>query len=224
VAAIATNGWLSRGQAKQRGGLATADVVALHLDPPPKFKATVPRPTPEQVEEAAAALAWACDLDRDSSSDYLFNCRVVAHLGSWSHREMGIGCSIVAAYQREQSRLKMAEFARRLPSVHIGDVGARFGAKGTKKNPAPATLEVTVIRTYEMNGDFGLTTIVTMQAQVDADHVADLVWFASGTVDVEPGDRATLIGTVKRHAESKKTGRPETHLSRCTLVKVEESA
>lgn len=221
VAAIAANGWLSRGQAKIRGGMATADDILVHLNPPPKFRKTIPAATDEQIAEAGAALVWARELDPESSSDYLHNCRVIAHLGSWSHREMGIGCSIVAAYQREQSRLKLMEFARRLPSVWLGDLGARFGGKGTKKNPAPVPLDVVVIRTYEMSGDFGLTTIVTMQTQVDESHVADLVWFASGSVDVEAGDRATLTGTVKRHVTDKKTSRPETHLTRCTLVKVE---
>lgn len=225
VATIATHGWMSRGAARDReNATATADVVYNHLCPPPKFKRTVPSPTEEQVEEARAALAWAQSIDAESASDYLWNCRVLAGLGSWTPAELGVGCSIVAAYQREQSRLKMAEFARRLPSVHLGSEGTRFGGKGTKKAPAPAPLGALVLRTYERAGDFGLTTIVTMQTEVDAEHVADLVWFASGSVDVKAGDQVLVTGTVKRHTESKKTGRLETHLTRCTLVKVEEGS
>lgn len=223
VAAISTHGWMSRGQAKMKAGaVATVDRLLEHFNPPPRFKRTISPPTDEQRGEGEAALAWAREIDAESASDYLFNCRVVAHLGAWTFREMGIGCSVVAAYQREQSRLKLAEFSRRLPSFHIGAVGDRFGGKGTKKAPAPAPLDVLVIRTYEMDGDFGLTTIVSMQAQTGPDTVADLVWFASGSVDIKAGDRALLTGTVKRHAESKKTGRLETHMTRCSLTRIEE--
>lgn len=225
VAAITTHGWMSRGQAKiKAGAFATVDRLLEHFNPPPRFRATIARPTDEMNAEGEAALAWAREIDVESASDYLFNCRVVAHLGSWTYREMGIGCSIVAAYQREQSRLKLTEFARRLPSVHLGAEGVRFGGKGAKKAPAPAPLDVVVLRTHKMDGDYGVTTIITMQAEVDAEHVADLVWFASGYVDIEAGDRASLSGTVKRHVENKKTGRLETHLTRCTLVKTDDES
>ncbi len=229
VAAIAARGWCSRGAARNPDGElgdagreATADMAMEHMRPPPRFRRLFDAPTDAQVEEARLALAWGREIDADTSSDYLHNCRVLSHQETWTARYIGIGASIVAAYQREQARLNQQRYAARLPSVFLGAVGDRFGGKGTKKAPAPAPLAVTVLGKYEMAGDYGLTTIVRMQAAVDAEHVADLVWFASGSVDVAVGDHCLLTGTVKRQEASKRTGRLETHLTRCRLAPMAE--
>lgn len=224
VAAIAAKGWRSRGAARDEGGQATADMAMEHMRPPPRFRRLFDAPTDAQTEEARAALAWAREIDPETGSDYLHNCRVLAGQETWTARYIGIGASIVAAYQREQARLNQQRYAVRLPSVFLGSVGDRFGGKGTKKAPAPAPLAVVVLGRYEVSGDYGLTTIVRMQAAVDAEHVADLVWFASGSVDVAVGDHCTLTGTVKRQEVSRRTGRPETHLTRCVLTPMAESA
>lgn len=224
VAAIAARGWRSRGAARDEGGEATADMAMEHMRPPPRFRRLFDAPMEAQTEEARAALAWAREIDPETTSDYLHNCRVLAGQETWTARYIGIGASIVAAYQREQARLHQQRYAVRLPSVFLGAVGDRFGGKGTKKKPAPAPLAVTVLGRYEVAGDYGLTTIVRMQASVDAEHVADLVWFASGAVDVAVGDHCLLTGTVKRQEVSRRTGRLETHLTRCALSAMPEGA
>lgn len=230
VAAIRTHGWLSRRQARPADGetfdagrQATADIVWDHLFPPMKFKPTVPKPDDEQVTEAEAALKWAQDINPDTDSDYLHNCRVVAGLGVWTAQQIGIGASIVAAYQREQNRLALMKFATSRPSTYLAAEGAKFGGKA-KGNGAPFV--ATVTRTMEMDGQFGMTELICMQMERDDDNVCDLVWFASGgavvaghiTGRVERGMRIIVAAaTVKRCQENRKNQRPETVLTRCTL-------
>ncbi len=74
-----------------------------------------------------------------------------------------------------------------------------------------------VLGVYVRDTDFGAQTIIRMQTAINDETCADLVWFASGVVDIKAGDKALLTGTVKRRETSTRTGRCETHMTRCTL-------
>jgi hypothetical protein len=213
AAVIDVRGWMSRGVARDRNVAATVDVAWVHVFPPPRFKREVPAPTKEQTEEAEAAMAWIAG--QEATSDYIHNCRVMAGKDRWTGADIGIGGSILSAYRREQDRLNLQKFERRLPSVHLPH--EKYGGKGTKKDPRPAPLDVVVLGVYVRDTDYGAQTIVRMQAPVSSDTCADLVWFASGTLDIKAGDKARLTGSVKRRETSTRTGRFETHMTRCTL-------
>lgn len=226
VATIRTHGWLSRGVARQcEDKQATADVVWDHLFPPMKFRPTVGKPTDEQIAEAEAALTWALAINPDTDSDYLHNCRVVAGLHVWMADSIGIGASIVAAYQREQDRLALQRFATRLPSVYLASEGTKFGGKA-KGNQAP--FAATVIHTRELESDYGMVEMVKLLVEVDAEHVADLLWFASGGAGaegkrLERGQKVIVAAAgVKRCQVNNKSGRQETVLTRCTLYAYSE--
>jgi hypothetical protein len=82
---------------------------------------------------------------------------------------------------------------------------------------------VVVLGVYVRDTDFGAQTIIRMQAAINDETCADIVWFASGVVDVKAGDKARLTGSVKRRETSTRTGRAETHMTRCTMdVRQEE--
>lgn len=196
---IGAEGWLSRKAASIGCRLATADNAWQIMFPPPSKVAearayVAEHMRPENRADAVAALAWAHEIPADVESDFLHNVRVMAGLGAWSFRETGIGAAIVMSYQREQDRLRRMEFERRLPSVYLGAVGDRFGAgKGKKATP---TIRARVIGVHAIDGNYGLTTIVRMQATAaDGASVHDLVWFASGSVVVlvSPENVATKV-------------------------------
>jgi hypothetical protein len=213
AAVIDVRGWMSRGVARDRNVAATVDIAWDHVFPPPRFKREIPAPTDEQAAEARAALAWIST--QEATSDYIHNCKVIATIPRWTGADIGIGGSILSAYRREQDRLNLQKFERRLPSVHLPH--DKYGGKGTKKDPRPAPLDVVVLGVYVRDTDFGAQTIIRMQTPISDDTCADLVWFASGVVDVKVGDKATLSGSVKRRETSTRTGRAETHMTRCTL-------
>ncbi len=196
-------GWLSRGAARETDKISTASAAMEVLFPPKRaimdgtVKLTRDLITDAHRADAASALIWAREIDPETTSDFLHNCRVVAGLASWGHKHNGIGAAILMSYQREQERLKRMEFERRLPSVFLGSVGERFGSGKGKKAVAP--IQARVLGVYSIDGQFGLTTIIRMQA-LSADGVSchDLVWFCSGTctgvVDQEALDAERVAG------------------------------
>jgi hypothetical protein len=193
-------GWLSRKVADIAFKQSTAD-AAWELLVPPKGGHRPPFGRkdldPADFTEAEAALAWAREIPADVSGDYLYNCRVVAHLGSWGHRELGLGASIVAAYQREQDRLRRLEFERKLPSRYVGDVGKRYGSGKGKKAVAP--LRCRVLGLHVFDGAYGTTTIVRLQHALGDVAVADCVWFASGQIPTVVLDAPAIAAKADAH-------------------------
>lgn len=191
---IARIGWLSRGAARQVGRMGTADVAWQVLCPPPGAKPVVDAKgevlslrdiTDAMRQDAQEALAWARSLSAEVDSDYLYNLRLVASIGSWSGRESGLGAAILMSYQKEQDRLNRLRLERAKPSLHLGTVGERFGVKGTKKNPGLPPVRAVVLSVKPIDGEFGLSTQVRMQAGAsDPNFVHDLIWYASGSVSI----------------------------------------
>ncbi len=188
--AIQEVGWLSRKAARESydGKASTADTAWAAIFPPPGRRGPPildsSAVTDAHREDAKAALLWAQAIPQDVERDYLYNIRIIAHQPSWTFKESGLGAAILMSYQKEQERLKRMEFERRLPSVHLGEVGQRFG----KKPSAP--LKARVLGVHSFEGNYGVTTIVRMQTAIDDVSVADLVWFGSGCVNAKTGDYA----------------------------------
>jgi len=206
---IATFGWCSRKVAQECNKEATAS-TAWDLFFPRKRAPGQPPPVITRADitdahraEAALAIEWARAIPADTESDFLHNVRVVAGLPYWSDRETGIGAAVLMSFQKEQERLKRMEWERLQPSVALGEVGQRFGAGKGKKAVAPLLARVT--GTYKMDGDYGLTTIINMRVTgADGASCSDLVWFASGTVEVVVNqgaiDRAVAAGVASDKA------------------------
>lgn len=182
--AIETIGWTSRKLARDTNCRSTADLawdVIFAVKPSDDVKALRRTPpTDAQAQDGKDALAWARAIPQDIDNDYLYNLRLVAHLSCWDNAKVGLGAAILMSYQKEQERLRRIEFERRMPSEYLGVVGQRFNGK---KGQGPV-LQARVLGVYTTEGMYGLTTILRMQVPRDDASVHDVVWFASGDVQV----------------------------------------
>ncbi len=231
-AEIRKNGWLSRTAARNNeyaGGYcrSTADraLSALFWTPRPKDNTPPLEPDEQDEKEAAAAIAWAAEIDDEvidkASSDYLHNIRAVARVEGVHYKQVGIGASIIVAYQKDQEReiqrrKRNTEFAdRKVSSTHFGEIKKRY------------ELELTLERLRYTEGNWGTTVI---HGFVD-ENGNEFVWFASGEPPYPEqgkwgpvrrglivGETYKLRGTVKAHNEWKDI--KQTVLSRCNLEQV----
>lgn len=200
-------GWLSRGAARETNRTSTAnmawDVIFARKPSDDVKELRAVEPTQAHKDDAKNALAWAQTIDKEVAADFLYNIRLISHLPCWDSSRIGLGAAIVMSYQKEQERLKRLEFERKLPSVYMGEVGSKYGGKG-KGNLPPVAARVLGVHTFE--GDYGLTTIVRMQATKDETSVHDLVWFASGEVQVVVDAKAIQESVEAFNAEAKASG------------------
>jgi hypothetical protein len=182
--AIETIGWTSRKLARDTNCRSTADLawdVIFAVKPSDDVKALRRTPPTEaQAQDGKDALAWALAIPQDTDSDFLYNIRLVAHLSAWDSAKIGLGAAVLMSYQKEQERLKRMEFERRMPSEYLGAVAQRFNGK---KGHGPV-LQARVLGVYTTEGAYGLTTILRMQVPCNDTTVHDVVWFASGDVQV----------------------------------------
>lgn len=95
---------------------------------------------------------------------------------------------------------------KRQGSEHVGEVGDRL------------EFEVEIEGTRQLEGQFGVTTLVRMR---DSEGNA-LVWFASGWKDYEKGARYHVKATVKKHDEF--NSQKQTVVSRAVFTRSDEEA
>ena len=209
---VRSEGWCSRTEAKASfGKLATVDSalslwnkdVWKQLSAADRDKLT---PTTEDETKAVEAIAWAAALPTDVGSDYLWNIRVLALKEYIGYREAGLAGSIIAAYNRHLEREMAAKYERDMPSEWFGTVGKR------------EVFELTVIGKREMDGNYGLTTLVMFRDA--AGNRAK--WFCSGSCGFAVDSVVTVKATVKEHTEYK--GCKQTGLSRVTEYDAVEEA
>ena len=215
---VIRSGWLSRGKAREIGGLATADLALAAMFPGRGGNACrqpCRQPCPEHftpseqaVQMAAAALEWAPEwlaeeqarADRDGTdvSDYVHNMRVVLGGSTVTRRSFALGASLLAVWRRHQERQERERQEREnaVPSAWVGAVGERI------------TLTLTVQATREFASDFGTRTLITYHDQ-DGNVVK---WWATGFHDPAEGTVETVDATVAKHEEYR--GRKETVVSR----------
>jgi hypothetical protein len=203
------HGWLSRGQAYERGiGGATADCAQS------AYWSALPilSPKTEDGARAGKALQWARALtDADvATSDYLYNRRAVCTDDDIRPKRGGLAASVIVAAERafEKAAQKAADDTK--SNLHIGSVKERL------------TLALTLVFTREISGYYGVSTLHKFE-----DALGNLfVWFASnpeivpeGTDKraVKIGETLTLAGTVKGHDDYK--GRNQTKLTRVSVPK-----
>lgn len=200
VKVIDEQGWVSRGVARERDDVqATADVVIAEIHwRPTKYDTVRPSdPTDEHFATAEAALEWAVELN-PGDSDYLYNVQAVALKTGWRHRDVGVGASIVNAFQREQQREveKAAQVAELIEPCFTGR----------------GVITGTILRTEVKDNGFQLRTVMTvlddrgfkvwgtLPASLEGHFAAD-----SGSEWIEgaqQGDRITFTATVEPKDET----------------------
>ncbi len=217
-------GWLGRGKAYEQGDrrASTADNVLELLTPPNRLYATA-----EQIREweafvakhvvedcdkttAAAAIEWikAISATEIEKSDYLANCNLVARMGVASRKTVGIGASIIVAYQKAmEQEINRQKQAAKPESNWIGEVGVRI-----------PLLKVTCEKIFRSEGQFGVTGIHKMADE----NGNDLTWFASeGTDWLAEGETAWVAAGVKKHDTF--ANRKQTIITRVTIYTDEEA-
>ncbi len=206
---IAKEGWLSRGKAREQGkdGQATADIADRHMtDPSYKFR-LYNKVSETSQDLAASAIEWCENIEGEEVSEYIHNIRLIAKSGVVSYKTMGMGASIVSAYQREVVRsLELKRRAALPPSDYQGTVGEDI------------QVEVLVEKVLTFDSAYGVSILHIMSD----DQGNRYTWFSSGTT-LETARRYTLRGTVKKHEEykGKNTNFPpqkQTVLTRCGTV------
>jgi hypothetical protein len=208
---VRADGWCSRTEAKNSfvGKCATVDAAMSlwdsklwdKLSDADREKLT---PTAEDAAKAEAAIAWAQALPEDVTVDYLWNIRVVSHRELISYREAGLAGSIIAAYNRHLEQEMKKKYERDTPSEHFGVIGER------------AYFVLTVMGTREMDGNFGLTTLVSFRDE----RGSRCKWFCSGSTELEVDKTYTVRASIKEHQIYHE--RKETLLSRVTVASEEE--
>lgn len=114
----------------------------------------------------------------------------------------GVGLCVGRVLTRAEKAKEEAERAAKLPPAkHLdAEVGKRLD------------FTAEVIRTYVYEGDFGPTCIISLVT----DDGSRCVHFSTGSTKPEAGKRYAVRATVKKHGTNKRTGEPETVLSRAT--------
>jgi hypothetical protein len=158
-------------------------------------------PSIEDCAKAEKVREWTRTINADN--DYLHNLKTVAQMEVLSWRHLGIGVSMVAAYDKAIG--EAVERQRRAQtSKHFGEVGKR------------GTWVVTVSRIGSVESQYGLTHIVGMLTSEGN----EATWFASRKPDVNVGDVVQVTGSVKKHDQYK--GVSQTMLTRCKISKAAE--
>lgn len=227
-AIIAEHGWVSRNDAYHGYGQESTSsrvdrllAQAMGGRRAAEARAYITKAVEEHGEFTKAAIEWSQAIADDCDSTYLLNLRAACSMDAIEPKHFGLAASLVRAYERELNRLarEAARKAQPAPAGHFGQPGDKIGRKLSKKDKAngvtahPA-FDASVTFMTENEGHYGLTTIIKLQD--DAGHM--FTWFKSGSIDLDRGDRVTVIGTIKKHDTYK--GEAQTVLSRCNLTKV----
>jgi hypothetical protein len=160
----------------------------------------------EDTELAAKATAWLLDKKTSEGSDYIYNVQTIARGGRVTTKTIGLAASIIGSYKRDVER--QLRYAAERKAKNNGHVSEWVGAEKERLRK----LTITVLGTYETEGNYGLSTRVVFQ---DEKH-NDFIWFASGSVELKQGESYIVDATVKRHNEFK--GNKQTQVNRVRVV------
>ena len=188
---VRADGWCSRTEAKNSpygGKEATVDTALLCMNDKwwsKQSEKTKAKYTTNETdgEKAAAAIFWAQNLPVDTTSDFLWNIRVVSHREQLSYREAGLAGSIIAAYNRHLEQETKRKYERDHPSEWVGEVGKRD------------VFTLTVLSTREMSSDYGPMTLLMFRDEQGNRYK----WWASGTPDMDVDKTYVVKGSVKAH-------------------------
>jgi len=218
LAVSAEDGFLTRGKARNQGGIATADIAwncAWNGIPKDRYGKPIYQAPSDADWAEAERLADKADTlltDKgDDRGDYEHNLFVALAAGYAEERTIGLLASVIPFVQRAEARAAELALAS-VSSDHIGEAGQRLDAT------------VTVTAAFLRDGMFGAQTLVKLATEDGA----RLTWWASG-VAAAPGGGSLKAGTTKFHATFtvKKHGEfrgvKETTVNRVTLSEDIES-
>lgn len=206
---IRVEGWLSRSRAREMYGAvqATADIAYEHMSrqmkPSQNFKPLYTEINQESSDLADKAIEWCSNIEGEDIADYLHNIRIIARRGVVESRDMGLGASIVAAYQRHLNDLHQKELRAKRSEIakHVGTIGDR------------TIFKLYVESVITCDSAFG-TSFLHIMSDAEGNVYK---WFSS-TTTLDANKEYLLKGTIKKHGEYK--GVKENVLSRCDEVNI----
>jgi hypothetical protein len=209
---IRTYGWVPRSAAKpEEGYAATADRVSMFLLPPmtkydaenhQKVRDAIAGHEEADLKEAQDAIEWL--KTQEDTNEYMHNLKAIADADAVPVNMFGFWCSVVAAYQRAQERLRV-DMAQKKVSEWVGNVKERLD------------MEVKIMRLSYIDSRFGTVTLVKM---LDSEG-RSIVWFANATIDMEQGNTYKVKATVKKHDEY--NGWKQTNINRLKVIEQVEN-
>lgn len=209
-------GWCSQGQAQADDSLiSTSRYVRACLVADPQWLRPDIRRARERIiaERSEADLAtarevrnWAANLPEHTDSDYLHNLRVMASGSGVPMKRVGFLVSAISAHARAVER------ALRLTREREAMKASEWQGKEKERL---RNLDLTQYDSRVVSGgSFGDCVLVKFR-----DAQGNLFsWFTGAGTGLQNGERCTVTGTVKRHAEYK--GVKETQLTRCKVQRV----
>lgn len=212
AACVRLDGWTPRSNpvgnptADQAWSWFLRDFRPIHIK---RGKVYPPEITDKDTELASKALQWLDVQDPAwAKSDYFYNIQTIAKASTVTKKTIGLAASIIGTYKLQvEHELRYA--AERKAKAANGEHVSQW--VGTEKERL-RKLGITVLGTYETEGDYGLSTRVVFQDEFGN----DFVWFASGSVELEQGSSYIVDATVKRHNEFK--GTKQTQVNRVAVV------
>ncbi len=184
-AVINDSGWVSRGLARDKGGVSTSDIVMEQL-------ARIHHPhfvllpiIDDDKKMADDTVDYFLNLDTEDN-DYLTNCKKVAEIGYVPVKQIGVACSMVATFKRSyEDKLRKEAHGT---SEYVGEVGDKLEV------PVEVVFDVVV------NSMYGTSVLYIF---VDENGNKYKTFYSGNGWNCETGDKVTLKGTVKKHEEYK---------------------
>lgn len=192
VAHIRMFGWIARSAADPMvGRTATADEILSLLIP--SKDSTVrerQRKLIEKLEwskekdgqEAHDAMEWL--KTQPANNEYMVNLHTIAAADSVPTKLFGYWCSLAAAYQRAQERLRLNQ-AQKKVNEWVGNVKDKI------------EIVVTITGISHVDSYYGYGTVHIHRMLDDEGHT--LVWFANTNSGMEVGHKYKIRATVKKH-------------------------
>jgi hypothetical protein len=198
---VLTHGFISRAKAEMLGGEPTSETAMRQVYGKLLKGEDAIIPSQKAIELAAAALAWAKELN--VTTDYERNIQTLARANFGEYKHAGFIASIVPAYMRAIDAIKAKENRRAAAaqSRHVGTVGEKLQTK------------VTLVRRIAIDTMYG-----TSHLHIFRDEAGNtLKWFCSGALPEFPaeGEFMEISGTIKSHDVREGA---ETGLTRVKLV------
>lgn len=192
-------GWLSATNARENGGVSTAQTVRDCLFDDKRYKQVekdMGEITPEEKIFAGQALAWIRAYQGEMS-DYIYNLHTVCKGSAVDVKHISLVCSLIAVYKREVEKNLVQ--AVKIPSQWIGQVKERVTIKNAR---------VTYYSPIETH--YGTCHVYHFLAGNDR-----LTYFASKNMSVNENEVVNIVATIKKLDEYK--GQKQTVITRAKI-------
>ena len=191
-------GWMPRSACENRAE-STADRVAELMDPP-KFggrnaeaakrawradldHCVAHAKQPKVAERVKAAIEWASNLEI-AEDGYLANLNLTVRMARLTKKDLGIACSLLAAYDRHLGNETKRKERDSYTNEHFGTVGEWIIRK------------VTLEKTTTIENEWGVSVLHSFR---DADGRC-FKWFSSGHGTIaDPNETLTIRAKIKKH-------------------------